>query len=475
MSLPVLRIAVVGHTNTGKTSLLRTLTRDARFGEVSDRPGTTQHVEGTQLLVGDEPVAELYDTPGLEDSMGLMELIEADGQGGRTRRAERIDRFLESAEARGSGGRFMQEAKALRQVRQRDVALYVIDAREPVLGKYRDELELLSYCGRPIVPVLNFVASDASRESAWREALRKLGLHAIAAFDTVAVDEASERHLYEKMGTLLDEFRATIDALVEDRQRRRRELIVAGARIIAELLVDAAAAAVHAPVEPADALRQAAARLQDQLRDRERACQRQLMERFDFAADDCRAVAAPLEAGRWQHDLFNEETLRQAGVRGGGGAGAGAAIGLGLDVALGGLSLCAGTAIGAILGATFGAGSTRLRQLIDRVRGKVEVRCADATLDILARRQVELVQKLLHRGHAAQTPVDLPASASALTGMTGRRLPRPLRQAREHPGWSGIELDRDDPPWRGSDTRRRAAVDALARAVERWIVPTQSA
>ena len=38
--LPRLRVAVVGHTNTGKTSLLRTLMRDVNFGEVSDRPAT---------------------------------------------------------------------------------------------------------------------------------------------------------------------------------------------------------------------------------------------------------------------------------------------------------------------------------------------------------------------------------------------------------------------------------------------------
>ena len=49
--LPVLKAAIVGHTNTGKTSLVRTLTRDAEFGEVSDRPATTRHVEGTVLLI----------------------------------------------------------------------------------------------------------------------------------------------------------------------------------------------------------------------------------------------------------------------------------------------------------------------------------------------------------------------------------------------------------------------------------------
>ena len=52
-----LKLAVVGHTNVGKTSLLRTLLRDVGFGEVSHRPSTTRHVEGARLSV--EPLAPL--------------------------------------------------------------------------------------------------------------------------------------------------------------------------------------------------------------------------------------------------------------------------------------------------------------------------------------------------------------------------------------------------------------------------------
>lgn len=57
-----LKLAVVGHTNVGKTSLLRTLTRDVGFGEVSHRPSTTRHVEGARLSVDGEALLELYDT-----------------------------------------------------------------------------------------------------------------------------------------------------------------------------------------------------------------------------------------------------------------------------------------------------------------------------------------------------------------------------------------------------------------------------
>ena len=55
-------IAVVGHTNAGKTSLLRTLTRRRDFGEVSARPGTTRHVEAVELASDDGVVLRFLDT-----------------------------------------------------------------------------------------------------------------------------------------------------------------------------------------------------------------------------------------------------------------------------------------------------------------------------------------------------------------------------------------------------------------------------
>ena len=68
----------------------------------------------------------------------------------------RVARFLEGSEARQ---RFEQEAKVLRQLLASDAGLYVIDAREPVLAKYRDELSVLASCGKPLLPVLNFVSN----------------------------------------------------------------------------------------------------------------------------------------------------------------------------------------------------------------------------------------------------------------------------------------------------------------------------
>lgn len=453
-----LRIAVVGHTNTGKTSLLRTLMRDVEFGDVSDRPAVTRHVEGTVLHVGGAPLVELYDTPGLEDSIGLLDTLDMQGGGQRRDGIETIETFLESDAATTT---FSQEAKALRQVLECDVAMYVIDARDRVLGKHRDELEILARCARPVVPVLNFVASDEAKTDAWRDQLARVNLHAVASFDTVVYDEAGERRLFEKIASLADAHRSILERLVEERVRQRDELRRAAYEMIGDLLIDVAAAV--RVVEAENDTKQATARdaLQADVRDREQRCVEQLLELFRFRIEDCAAGDLPLEDGRWGLDLFSPEALKQTGVRAGSAAAAGALAGLALDAMSAGLTLGTATATGAAIGAVFGAGRGRARRLVDRIRGMTELRVADTTLRVLAARQVHLLHALLRRGHAAQDRIAIDTDG-APADVLPRQMPKPIRTARTHTHWCTIEAA---PQSGAGDLARHEAVTSLAETL----------
>jgi small GTP-binding protein len=469
--LPILKVAVVGHTNTGKTSLLRTLTRNADFGDVSDRPGTTRHVEGAVLMVGDAPLVELYDTPGLEDSIALLEHLDARRGDRRTDWIEVIRDVLDSPEGRG---RFEQEAKAIRQVLASDAALYVVDVRDRVLAKHRDELEILGRCARPVVPVLNFVAAADARTAAWREHLTRANMHAVAEFDTVVLNETSEQRLFEKMTTLLDAFRPTLEALIADRRRRRDELIRAAAETVAEMLIDVAAFALT--VSEMDDQAAAVERLKEAVRGREQECVAGLLELFRFRADDYEADAIPVADGRWGVDLFSPESLRLFGVRAGSGAAAGGLAGLAIDAMTGGLSLGAAAALGATAGALWSTLQSHGRRLVDVFRGYTRLSVNEQTLRLLALRGLDLVQALLRRGHASQETIRLRARAEAdrATWLSGP-LPGPLLEARLFPHWSRLH-----PSNRGmvpADAGRSAARDALtgvlAGLLRRPLRPTQ--
>src|SRR5690606_8626569 len=156
---------------TGKTSLLRTLTRDPDFGEVSDSPVTTRHVEAVRLLADGAAGLELFDTPGMEDGMALLDYLE------RLEEADEklhgpagIQRFLDSPEGLR---RFEQEARVLRKLLGCDAGLYVVDVGDPVLDKHRDELAVLASCGHPLLPVLKFTRIPGRRIEEWRSALSR--------------------------------------------------------------------------------------------------------------------------------------------------------------------------------------------------------------------------------------------------------------------------------------------------------------
>ncbi|MCY1280234.1 small GTP-binding protein domain protein [compost metagenome] len=447
-----LKLAVVGHTNVGKTSLLRTLTRDVGFGEVSHRPSTTRHVEGARLSVDGEALLELYDTPGLEDAIALLAYLERlDRPGERLDGPARLARFLDGAEARQ---RYEQEAKVLRQLLASDAGLYVIDAREPVLAKYRDELAVLAMAGKPLLPVLNFVRSEQQREADWREALARLGLHALVRFDSVAPPLDGERRLYESLALLLEPARPRLERLIADHEAQVQARRAGGARLIAELLVDAAACRRSVASQPA--LEQGAiGELHQAIRQREQRCVEALLRLYAFRREDAAAGELPLLDGRWGDDLFNPETLKQLGVNLGSGVAAGAAAGAGVDLLVGGLSLGAA----ALLGALAGGGAQTARhygqRLLGKLKGQRELSVDDAVLRLLALRQRQLLQALEARGHAATDSIRLGAPDDR--DWRQGKLPEALRKARAHPEWSSL-----NPAARLGQAERQLQLEQLA-------------
>ncbi|MEQ6924159.1 GTPase/DUF3482 domain-containing protein [Pseudomonas mosselii] len=448
-----LKLAVVGHTNVGKTSLLRTLTRDVGFGEVSHRPSTTRHVEGARLSVDGEPLLELYDTPGLEDAIALLDYLERlERPGERLDGPARLERFLQGSEARQ---RFEQEAKVLRQLLASNAGLYVIDAREPVLAKYRDELEVLAGCGKPLLPVLNFVASSKHREPEWREALARLGLHALVRFDSVAPPEDGERRLYESLALLLEDARPALQRLIDDQQAQRQARRHSGKRLIAELLLDCAACRRSVEAEPAAEARAIEALRQD-VRQREQRCVESLLKLYAFRREDANAGDLPLLDGRWGDDLFNPETLKLLGVRLGSGVAAGAAAGAGVDLLVGGLTLGAAALAGAIAGGALQTARNYGSRLMGKLKGQRELTVDDAVLRLLALRQQQLVTALEGRGHAAQDSIRLTPADDK--GWREGKLPEALRKARAHPQWSTL-----NPGARVNQAERQEQLKALVQ------------
>ncbi|MGB6241345.1 MAG: DUF3482 domain-containing protein [Castellaniella sp.] len=478
-------LAVVGHTNTGKTSLLRTLLRDEQFGEVADQPGTTRHVESAQLLSNSgRPMLTLRDTPGLEDAMGVLDYLDQlIAPQERPDGPERIQRLLDSPE---SVGRFEQECRVLSTVLSADAALYVIDARDPVLPKHRDELTLLAACGRPILPILNFTRNPLANVAAWREALARLGLHTTVDFDTVAPALDGESQMLDRLALMLDTQSATLAALRTDLGQQRLKRLQDATRLIAELLMDAAALRLPCAQDPTD-MATVTLVLRKRTRDREQDCVHALLKRYRFSKATFPHHPLPLEGERWGMDLFNPQTLRHFGVQVGKGLATGAMAGATVDMLTGGLSLGAATLLGAAIGGAWQGANQWGKRLMGRLAGNMEMTVDDPVLHLLGLRQLALVRALECRGHAAMRPIDQdlmmpvgdldahepPADDATETepsngadqapGDAQRRLPAEVQtildEARTHPSWSAIG-ETSSP-----DQRREQLIGQMAQAL----------
>lgn len=429
-----IQVAVVGHTNAGKTSLLRTLTRHSAFGDVSDRPGTTRHVEAIDLKVNGASAVRFYDTPGLEDSTTLLDYLESLDD--CPTRPDRVRAFLKGPEARAS---FEQEAKVLRKMLEVEAGFYVIDTREPVLPKFHAEVEILTSCAKPIMPVLNFVRHQDSRKEEWLAMLSANGLHAYVQFDAVAPFVGSEKQLYQDLATLLRERRAQLSKVVEDLEAQRQERQAAGCRLIADLLVSLAALRREIPREDFEVEPKREAFIQD-FRSAVLAQTRHIMDElllvYGFRKEDADSTDLPMLAGRWENDLFNPESILDASKKLGTGAAVGAAIGLVADIAVAGMSLGAASVLGATLGGLASQGWGQVgRKIANKARGVQELTLENAVLLIVAERMLDLLWVLEHRGHAAMGKIAHTQQASQAANEKLKDLIDSLQTARSHPEW----------------------------------------
>ena len=439
--MQTLSLAVVGHTNTGKTSLMRTLLRDSRFGEVKNAAATTRHVAQAALGDGVETWLYLHDTPGLEDAGGVLDWLE-ENTSPQHEGIERLQQFLDSPAAQNE---WAQEAKVLRQVLASDAALYVVDAREDVLPKYKDELTVLSWCAKPVMPVFNFIHGQNMDE--WQTLLARRSLHVSSRFDTVAFDFSGEMVLWQQLATLLGQPPA-LSALMAFRQQEWQQLERQAYVLVAQFLLDAAACVRQ--FEDKSRSQAVLEEMQAAVAAHESSLHQQLFALYRFYYSDA-DIQGQQVLRAFRQNPFDAELLKDYGIRTGKAAATGALLGLGVDALTLGTSLGLGATIGGVLGGLAG----NWQVLYDKIQGIETLMIDNATLTLLAARNLHLLQTLKSRGHAAtnsvvlQDKVALPWKADAL--------PKVLQQARLQPKWSAL-----NPAYEPQSRKRQEAVEALA-------------
>ena len=190
---------------------------------------------------------------------------------------------------------------------------------------------------------------------------------------------------------------------------------------------------------------------------------RAMLAVYGFRPGDADMALAPWTDGRWEADLFNPQTLVDAGQKLGTGAAVGAAVGLVADVALAGMSLGAATALGAAVGGLASQGWSQVpRKLANRMRGTEELTLENEVLLLLAGSLLRLCAALEERGHAAMETLHVGAETAGNEVLEAiAELVVGLSPARSYPQWElpakAKAADMD------ADTRRGRLVQNVAQ------------
>jgi len=429
-----LSVAVVGHANAGKTSLMRTLLRDSEFGEVEDQAGTTRHVEGGGLLIDESKILSLFDTPGLEDSIALLEILQNDPQHKNSDGIERLQAFLNKL---NDYPELQQEAKVLRAILNNDLIFYVIDLREPILGKYLDELKILSFAAKPVIPVLNFTQQGSENIASWKTQLARLNFHAFVAFDNVHFKFSDELKIYQKMQSLLADKELLLTELIKLRESQWQETFDTAKKLVANLFIEAACARYEAENNET-AIAAQTKRLQQLVRQAENSCVKQLLQLYQFRQSDLENEALPVQHGQWELDLFSSDNLQEFGISLGGNIAKGAGIGVAIDVAVGGITLGAAALSGGAVGALWSVKQRYYDEIQAKIKGKRYLCVDDVTLQVLWLRQLKLLATLQQRGHASFDKIAIQNSANISPDNLPKQWNAYLRKLHAYPQWSSL-------------------------------------
>jgi hypothetical protein len=437
-------LSLVSHTNVGKTTLARTLlARDV--GEVRDEAHVT--LEAERFLLIETPSGdrlELWDTPGLGDSVRLARRLAQAGSP--------IGWFLDQVWDRFRDRAPWSSQRAVRNVLEHaDVVLYLVNAAEaPQDVAYLDaELKVLALLGKPVVALLNQMGPPrpAAQESAevdrWRQRMAQAGsVRAVLAFDAFARCWVQEDTLLAAVADALPaSHRAAFERLRAAWLRRNRERWNEATGVLAESLARAALdrEVVHDEGWTGRLKSIGAAlglRREGSLAPREFAMQA-LAERVD---DDVRATTDRLIAlhgldgkaggivlARLAEHYAVREPVSEGKAALLGGVVTGALAGLKADLATGGLSMGAGLLAGGVLGALGAAGLARGYNLVRGV-GAPTLAWSDGVLSELARAALLRYLAVAHYGRGrgqwreSESPAHWAGAVDAVMAQAGPEL-----------------------------------------------------
>ena len=347
--IPVL--AIMGHPNAGKSSVVDTLTENDRI-DIDKRAGTTTLSDEYPVIIDGQTIMEFIDTPGFQNPTDILEWFQS--------HQDEIDLAGAFVTAHRDDPLFSHDRALLEPISRGAGIILVVDGSKRIKEKDRTEMELLRLTGRPRMAILNNLTSLQKHIPAWQDGLSR-AFNSVREFNAHRATYAERIKLLQALKGIDQrwepQLEATIDTFERDWERRIDQTVTTILTLLKDSLTLKISRVMKVEEIADDAEREAirgrmSEAFQDDLRRLEVQAQAQIRAHFRHNVWNL-----PRES-LLQKDLFSDEVDQALGLNkqqlilasAAGGAAAGGII----DLGVGGLSFGTGALLGAMAGGALG-------------------------------------------------------------------------------------------------------------------------
>ena len=336
--------AIVGHPNKGKSSIVATLAQDDSIA-ISNQSGTTRVAESIKVQVGRSQYT-LVDTPGFQRPTKVLRWLQQYADSADQRQAA-VGRFVTDPDCQEQ---FPDEVELLTPIMNGAAILYVVDGSRPYGPEYETEMEILRWTGQASMALINPIENEDYVEH-WNQALGQY-FKVVRVFNTMQADTDKQRSVLEAFSIIKQEWKSTIQNLIEAyesvRQNQKRE----AAQLLASLLTRLCFHQVSQTVisrSQAQGLKSVLnARFLNEMKVIEKTSHDDLKQLYRYHHLGSELYDLPIDDNlfdteKWIVWGLNRKRLAAAATM------AGAATGAGLDLVLGGSSLMLGSLGGGLV------------------------------------------------------------------------------------------------------------------------------
>ncbi len=224
-------IAVLGHPNKGKSSIVATLSQDDTV-LIGDKPGTTTECRSYPLSVDSKLLYTLVDTPGFQRARSALQWMKTRNPSA-AERADVVAAFVHDSNAQQ---KFPDECELLTPLVNGAGVLYVVDGSVPFGSEYEAEMEILRWSGQPSMALINPIGNELYVEE-WRRALNQY-FSVVRVFDALKASFEKRTELLRAFCELSKEWQEPLELALEALERNQNRKIEEAAHIVADALLE---------------------------------------------------------------------------------------------------------------------------------------------------------------------------------------------------------------------------------------------